>query len=198
MVDFKTSQTKKNLLRAFAGESQARNRYVFAAGLARAQKQYVLERIFLFTAEQEKEHAEIFYNHLAPCSGENIAIDGTYPIDISPDIGVLLGMARHNETEEYTNVYPGFANVARQEGFEEIAQTFENIAKIENTHAERFARYMQYVKDGTLYKAQQDQAWMCLNCGHIHTGPQAPNLCPVCRHEQGYFIRLGEAPYTGN
>ena len=196
MVDFANSQTRENLMRAFAGESQARNRYTFAAGLANAQRQYVLERIFLFTAGQEKEHAEIFYNHLVPCAGENIAIDGTYPIDIATDMAELLNMARHNETEEAVNVYPAFANVARQEGFEAIARTFEMIAQIENTHALRFACYMQYVKDGTLYRAAQEQAWMCLNCGHILTGMQAPNVCPVCRHEQGYFIRVQEAPYT--
>lgn len=198
MTDFANSQTKINLLRAFAGESQARNRYTFAAGVAHAQRQFVLERLFLFTADQEKEHAEVFYNHLAPCAGETIAIEGTYPIDIDTDMAKLLGMARHNETEEFASVYPAFANIARKEGFEEIARTFEMIAQIENTHAQRFAHYMQYVQDGTLYRAQQEQMWMCLNCGHILTGLQAPDICPVCHHEQGYFIRLSEAPYTSN
>ena len=164
MADFANSQTRENLMRAFAGESQARNRYTFAAGLANAQRQYVLERIFLFTAGQEKEHAEIFYNHLVPCAGENIAIDGTYPIDIATDMAELLNMARHNETEEAVNVYPAFANVARQEGFEAIARTFEMIAQIENTHALRFACYMQYVKDGTLYRASSHSGWKAAGC----------------------------------
>lgn len=195
MVDFQISKTKENLMRAFAGESQARNRYTFAAGLAHAQKQYVIEKIFLFTADQEKEHAEVFYGYLAPTANQNIKIDGTFPVDISSDLQELLMMARHNEIEEHTSVYPMFAAVAKEEGFTDIANAFTQIAKIENTHAQRFERYAQYVKDGSLYKAQAGQQWMCLNCGHILTGEQAPENCPVCEHERGYFIRLQETPY---
>lgn len=132
------SQTKENLMRAFAGESQARNRYTFASGEAIKQGYHMIGDVFLFTANQEKEHAEIFYKHLEPMAGETIFIDGGYPIDISKDIKTLLDYAKHNEYEEYGDVYQHFAEVAKQEGFLKIAQDFKNIAEIEKTHGDRF------------------------------------------------------------
>lgn len=187
-MDFAQSETAKNLMRAFAGESQARNRYTFAASVAKKQDLPLLERVFLFTAGQEKEHAEIFYNHLKALAGQTIFIDGGYPVDIDADIGNLLQKAKHNEFEEYEDVYPKFAAVAKEEGFADVAQSFSMIAEIEKTHGERFLRYANAVKDGTLFAAAAEKEWLCLNCGHIHKGPKAPKQCPVCAHAQGYFI----------
>jgi len=195
-VNFKDSETKDNLMRAFAGESQARNRYTFAASQARKQKLIVLERIFRYTADQEKEHAEIFYGFLRDLAGETIHVDGGYPVDFSEGMAGLLRMAEHNEMEEYGVVYRSFGDKAKEEGFQEIAAAFYLIAEIEKSHAERFARYAEWMEQGKLFNAEGEACWLCLNCGHIHRGPVAPPLCPVCRHEQGYFVRLEEAPWT--
>lgn len=195
-VDFKTSKTKDNLMRAFAGESQARNRYTFAASEAKTQKFPVLEQIFLYTANQEKEHAQIFYDFLKEFSGETIHIDGGYPVDLDSNIAALLRMAEHNEMEEYNDVYKTFGDKAKEEGFPAIAYAFYQIAEIEKSHGERFARYAQWMEQGRLFSADGDAYWLCLNCGHIHKAPSAPSHCPVCQHEQGYFVRLEEAPWT--
>lgn len=195
-MDFAQSKTRENLMRAFAGESQARNRYTFAASQAKKDKLHIIEGIFTFTANQEKEHAEIFYNLLSDCAGENILVDGSYPVDISQNLLDLLKMAHHNEYEEYQDVYANFAQVAQQEGFTQIANTFSQIAAIEKTHGDRFARFAELVETGALFTEQTSCSWMCLNCGHIHVGPQAPQKCPVCQHDQGYFIRLDMAPFA--
>ncbi len=189
-MDFKNSETKKNLLRAFAGESQARNRYTFAASQARKQNLYVIEAVFNFTAGQEKEHAEVFYNFLSSEAGENIAIDGTYPIDISDSMISLLESAHHNEYEEYGDVYKRFAEVAENEGFREVAATFRNIAEIEKVHGDRFQKFAQLLKEDKLFVSDVKTKWMCLNCGFIFEGTNVPPACPVCRHDRGYFVRL--------
>ncbi len=191
-MDFKTSETKLNLLRAFAGESQARNRYTFAASEAKKQNLAVIERLFTFTAGQEKEHAELFYNALGECAGENIEICAGYPIDISTNMVDLLKSAVHNEFEEYNPVYANFAKVAQEEGFTKISKLFENIAEIEKSHAERFEHFMELMQQGKLFSNDNETKWLCLNCGHLHTGKDAPNVCPVCEHNQGYFIRYNE------
>ena len=196
MVDFKNSETKDNLMRAFAGESQARNRYTFAAREARRQKQPVLEAVFLFTADQERAHARIFYNHLKELSGENLQVNGTYPVEVYDDLAKLLRCAQHNEYEEFDPVYEAFGKKAEEEGFMAVAQSFYTIARIEKLHGDRFGQYAQWLEEGQLHKAQVQTGWMCLNCGHVHYGPQAPKTCPVCYEEQGYFIRLGLVPYT--
>lgn len=196
MVDFKTSQTKDNLMRAFAGESQARNRYTFAAGIAVKQKQHMIADVFLFTANQEKEHAEIFYNHLQQLAGETIFIDGGYPIDISEDVISLLKSAHHNEYEEYQDVYQNFSEIAKQEGFLKVAQDFKNIADIEKTHGDRFQEIATLLENNQLYVSNVTCRWMCLNCGFIYEGTAVPERCPVCDHDQGYFIRIELAPYT--
>lgn len=196
MVDFKTSQTKDNLMRAFAGESQARNRYTFAAGIAVKQKQHMIADVFLFTANQEKEHAEIFYNHLQQLAGETIFIDGGYPIDLSDDVISLLKSAHHNEYEEYQDVYQNFSEIAKQEGFLKVAQDFKNIADIEKTHGDRFLEIAALLEKNQLYVSNVTCRWMCLNCGFIYEGTAVPERCPVCDHDQGYFIRIELAPYT--
>lgn len=194
-VDFKTSETKDNLMRAFAGESQARNRYTFAAGQAKAQKLPVIEAIFTYTANQEREHAEIFYNHLKELSGETIHIDGGYPVDLSDDIGTLLRMAQHNEYEEHDDVYKSFADKAHEEGFYQVESSFRLIAEIEKVHGDRFGRFAEYLEQNKLFVSETKTAWFCLNCGYIFEGEQAPKSCPACHHDQGYFIRFELSPY---
>lgn len=196
-VDFKDSETLKNLMRAFAGESQARNRYTFAADLCRQQKLQVLEEVFTFTAGQEKEHAEIFYNHMKEMAGETISIDGGYPVDITNDVLQLLRRAQHNEYEEHDPVYRDFGDAAQREGFPKIAASFYKIADIEKTHGDRFGFFADLLEQGRLFSSESRTVWMCLNCGFIFEGAEAPRSCPVCQHDQGYFIRLDMAPYGG-
>lgn len=193
-IDLKSSETLKNLMRAFAGESQARNRYTFAAGLCRQQKLHLLEQVFLFTANQEKEHAEIFYNHVSSLSGMTISIDGSYPVNHSNRVIDLLRSAQHNEFEEFDPVYPSFAAVAAEEGFPDIARSFQQIASIEQTHGKRFALLADLLEKERLFVSDVKCGWMCLNCGHIQESLVAPELCPVCSHDQGYFIRLEMLP----
>lgn len=191
-MDFKNSQTKLNLMKAFAGESQARNRYTFAASEAKKQNLNVVEKLFTFTANQEKEHAELFYNCLKELSGENITVDGTYPVDISTNIVSLLQSATHNEFEEYSPVYSNFANIAKEEGFIKVYNLFSKIAEIEKTHGERFQYFAKLLDENKLFKEDKETKWICLNCGHIHYANEAPKICPVCDHNQGYFIRYNE------
>lgn len=194
-VDFRSSQTMENLMRAFAGESQARNRYLFAASQARKEHHHVIEAIFRFTADQEKEHAEVFYGHLKELAGETIRIYGTYPVDIADDVAKLLRMAQHNEYEEYDPVYKAFGDTAKEEGFNKIAASFHMISKIEKIHGDRFGKFARLMEEKKLYEADEEVAWMCLNCGHVHWGKEAPKECPVCHHDRGYFIRLELAPF---
>lgn len=190
------SQTKLNLMRAFAGESQARNRYTFSASQAKQNKLHVIEAVFTFTAAQEKEHAKIFYNHLKEVAGESVLIDGSYPVDISQDVVSLLRAAQHNEFEEHGEVYPSFANIAKEEGFIKVARSFEMIAAIEKTHGDRFGLLADMMEQNKLFLADAECGWMCLNCGYVYTGKGAPEKCPVCDHDQGYFVRLTMAPYS--
>ncbi len=196
MQDFKNSETVKNLMRAFAGESQARNRYTFAAGIAKKEKLPVIEAVFRFTADQEKEHGEIFYNYMKELAGETIHIDGGYPVDISQKTVDLLKAARHNEYEEHDTVYKAFGDKAIEEGFGEIGRVFHQIAAVEKMHGDRFELFAGLLEQNKLFLSDTATGWMCLNCGHALTGTQAPAMCPVCRHDQGYFIRLELAPYT--
>lgn len=196
MMDLKNSETRINLLRAFAGESQARNRYTFAAAQAKQQKLHVIEAVFTFTANQEKEHAEIYYNHLKELSGETIQMDGGFPVDGAQNVAQLLRMAQHNEFEEFDPVYPAFAKIAKEEGFAKIANSFDWIAGIEKTHGERFGKLADLLEQDRLFLSDVECGWMCLNCGYVFTGKGAPEKCPVCDHDRGYFIRLTMAPYT--
>ena len=197
MSELQNSETRENLMRAFAGESQARNRYTFAAGLCRKQQLHVLEAVFTFTANQEKEHAEIFYNHLKELDGDTIRIDGGYPVEVTNNVLQLLRRAQHNEYEEFDPVYKNFAETARKEGFSQAAASFQQIAAIEQTHGNRFRYYADLLENDQLFVSDVKCAWMCLNCGHIQEGLQAPKSCPVCQHDQGFFIRLELTPYGG-
>ena len=173
-VDLKNSETLKNLMRAFAGESQARNRYTFAASVCRQQKLHVVEAVFRFTADQEKEHAEIFYNHMKELAGQTVAIDGTYPVDLTNDVKELLRKAQHNEYEEHDPVYKTFGDVAQQEGFSAVAASFHKIAEIEQAHGNRFGRLADLLEQGKLFVSDVQCAWMCLNCGQIIHATMAP------------------------
>ena len=197
-VDFAKSQTHQNLLRAFAGESQARNRYTFAAGLAKRQNLQVIEQLFRFTADQERAHAKVFYSFLEPLTGSNISIDGTYPVDLSPSVLEQLRAAQHNEYQEFEHDYAEFGRIARQEGFEVIGGRFEMIAQIEKTHGDRFGLFADLLEGKKLFADGEETVWMCLNCGELIRASQAPALCPVCSHDQGHFIRLEMAPFTRN
>ena len=196
-VEFKNSETKDNLMRAFPGESQARNRYTMGAQQAKKEKQQAIAQVFLYTAGQEKEHAEIFYNHLKELGGESIHVDGTYPVDITEDLAELLRMAQHNEYEEHEDVYQKFGDKAKEEGFMNVANSFYMIAKIEKTHGDRFGRFAKWLEENKLHVSDVKTGWMCLNCGHIYEGESAPENCPVCQHDKGYFIRLELSPFEG-
>lgn len=196
-VEFKNSETKDNLMRAFAGESQARNRYTMGAQQAKKEKQQAIAQVFLYTAGQEKEHAEIFYNHLKELGGESIHVDGTYPVDITEDLAELLRMAQHNEYEEHEDVYQKFGDKAKEEGFMNVANSFYMIAKIEKTHGDRFGRFAKWLEENKLHVSDVKTGWICLNCGHIYEGESAPEKCPVCQHDKGYFIRLELSPFEG-
>ena len=163
MPDLRDSETAKNLMRAFAGESQARNRYTFAAGLARFQKMPMVEQIFTYTANQEKEHAEIFYQFLEPLDKETIFIDGGYPVDLEQNTLAQLNAAAHNEFEEHDVVYKSFGDIAKAEGFTQIGNAFHMIAEIEKTHGERFQYLADLLGSGKLYISDVKTGWVCLN-----------------------------------
>ncbi|HJC73674.1 MAG TPA: rubrerythrin family protein [Candidatus Mediterraneibacter faecavium] len=194
-VNFSESMTKENLMRAFAGESQARNRYTIAAERAEKDGMFTVAEIFRYTADQERAHAERFYELLKELSGQTIHIDGSYPVDQQEDLPGLLRAAEHNEHEEFADVYQAFGNTAREEGFSEAASAFHQIAEIEHVHEQRFAKLAEMLESGTWYQPKAASKWMCTNCGYIHEGNQAPPVCPVCRHEQGYFIPYEMACY---
>ena len=194
-VEFSESETKDNLMRAFAGESQARNRYTFAASQAKKNGLHVVSAIFAFTASQEKEHAEIFYNHLKEMAGETIFVDGGYPVDITEDVEKLLRMAQHNEYEEHEPIYKTFGEKALEEGFKNVAASFLQIAEIEKVHGDRFGKYAKLLEEGKLFVSDVEVEWMCLNCGYVYKGLEAPKVCPVCKHDRGYFIRFEFAPF---
>ncbi len=195
-VEFGKSETKINLMRAFAGESQARNRYTFAASEAKSQKLFVVHAVFDFTAEQEKAHAKVFGDFLRTEESGSIRIDGGYPTDPKGNVAALLRAAQHNENEEFETVYKSFADTAEEEGFSQIAAAFRNIAKIEKVHSDRFSRLAELLEADKLFVSDIECDWMCLNCGYIFSGREVPEKCPVCSHDRGYFIRYTLAPYS--
>ena len=188
-IKFENSNTKINLLKAFAGESQARNRYTFAASQAQKDGLQIIGKIFTFTANQEKEHAKLFYKKLAPFCGENIKIEGGYPVDLYNNTLDLLKCAKNNEYEEYNDVYKSFGEEAKSEGFDDIADIFMKVSKIEKVHGDRFNRLIENIENGTLFESSKEERWICLNCGEILVSKVAPKICTVCDHPQGYQIR---------
>ena len=192
---FNGTKTKDNLMRAFAGESQARNRYTFASEIAKQQKLYVIEAIFKFTASQEKAHAKIFMNHLSELDGSTIRIDGSYPVETTNDVLTLLKNAVHNEAEEHDVVYKEFSNVAHSEGLYTVENSFNMIANVERIHSERFKLFADLLQNDKLFISNVKTKWFCLNCGFEIDSTQAPPVCPSCHGEQGYFIRAELCPY---
>lgn len=195
-MNLSESKTLQNLMRAFAGESQARNRYYFAASAAKNAKLPMIQRVFEYTADQEYEHAGIFFKHMRTAGVKNVDIAGGYPVDLQTDVLSLLRDAQHNESEEHHIVYPDFARIADEEGFGNIARSFRGIAAIEQSHGDRFALLANWMEDGELFKSSRPVRWLCLNCGSIIEGCEAPAMCPVCQHEQGYYIREEYAPFA--
>ena len=195
MQAFAHSQTRENLMRAFAGESQARNRYTIAAGIAREKNLYVVQQVFLFTADQELTHAKQFYRQLADLSGQTVRADGTYPVDLYPDLLSHLRAAQHNEFQEWEHDYAHFAKTASEEGFPLVAKLFDSIAGIERIHGERFGRFADLLEREELFVSSVTCQWMCLNCGYVVESTMAPASCPVCHHPQGYFVRMEMVPF---
>ncbi|MBR5444525.1 MAG: rubrerythrin family protein [Clostridia bacterium] len=197
-MSFTPTETHLNLMRAFAGESQARNRYTIAAGKAREKNLYVLEEVFLYTADQERAHAAVFYDLLKDAAGQTLMIDGGFPADLDPAMTKILQAAQHNERAEATDIYPAFAAQADADGNTRAAALFREIAKIEAVHAERFGQFAAWLAGDALFSNNAGCVWMCQNCGHLHNGTQAPGICPVCLHEQGYFLRAEMSACTNS
>jgi len=188
-MDIKGSQTEKNLLAAFAGESQARNRYDYFASQAKKDGFVQVSRIFTETALQEKEHAKRFFKFL---QGGDVEIQAAYPAGRIQSTQENLIAAAHGENEEWSTLYPAFASVAREEGFENIARVWEAICVAERNHEKRYLALARNIEAGLVFGRKLDQVWYCQNCGYIHEGPEAPLVCPACAHPQSYFCLLGE------
>lgn len=188
-VDFRSSKTKVNLMKAFAGECQARERYEISASFAKKERLQIISKAFLSVADQEKEHGKIFYDFLKPFSSESIRIDADYPVDLFDSTLEFLKKASGNEMNEFEDLYDEFGSIARDEGFPDISKKFFEIASIEKTHFERFNKLSSNLENGTLFKSNVPQRWVCLNCGNVYEGTEVPDSCPVCEHNKGYYIR---------
>ena len=171
-MELKGSKTEKNLMTAFAGESEARNKYTYFASVAKKEGYEQISAIFLKTAENEKEHAKMWFKALGGLS----------------DTAKNLAAAAEGENYEWTDMYAGFAETARAEGFTKIAALFTEVGKIEKEHEERYRALLASVKEGTMFEKEKEVVWVCSNCGHIHVGPKAPEVCPVCEHPKAYFM----------
>ncbi len=174
--ELKGTETEKNLMAAFAGESEARNKYTYFASKAKKDGYVQISKIFEETAANEKEHAKLWYKILA---GIGSTVD-------------CLNAAADGEAYEWKEMYPGFAKTAREEGFNDIADLFEQVAAIEKEHEERYRKLLKNIEDGIVFSADGDTIWECSNCGHVVVGPKAPEVCPVCNHPQAYFIRKAQ------
>ena len=185
----KGTRTEKNLLKAFAGESQARNRYTFFASVARKEGYEQIASIFTETAGNEKEHAEVFFKYLV---GGDLEITAAYPSGIIGDTKANLEAAANGEKMEWETIYPDFEKVAREEGFQEIATSFKEIAEVEEFHENRYRKLAKNIANGEVFKKKATVKWHCTNCGYIHEGPEAPTECPACKHPQAYYELLTE------
>jgi rubrerythrin len=183
-MDFKGSKTEKNLLAAFAGESQARSRYNFFASVARKEGYEQIAAIFEETADNEKEHAKLFFKHL---KGGLVELKATYPAGVIASTAENLKEAAEGEKMEWGTIYPQFAEVAEQEGFTEVANTFRMVAKVEAYHERRYLKLLENIKQDKVFKKDKPIKWKCRNCGHVYEGNEAPEKCPVCSHPRSYF-----------
>jgi rubrerythrin len=184
VMEFKGSQTEKNLLAAFAGESQARTRYTFFASAAKKEGFEQISAIFQETADNEKEHAQLFFNHLR---GGMAEIKATYQAGITTTTAQNLLAAAEGEKLEWGTLYPNFAEVATKEGFKDVANTFRMVARVENYHERRYRKLLANVEKGSVFKKESPVKWKCRNCGYVFEGSSAPDKCPVCNHPQSYY-----------
>jgi rubrerythrin len=192
MKTLKGTKTAENLMKAFAGESQARNRYSYYASVAKKEGYVQIANIFLETADNEKEHAKRFFKFLnESLKGETVEINATYPVGLGNTKENLLGAA-NGENEEWTDLYPEFAKTAEEEGFADIAIIFRKISEVEKHHEERYRQLLSSIENNTIYHRDTVVSWKCNNCGYIHEGESAIELCPACAHPQGYFEVLSE------
>jgi len=189
MTSLKGTQTEKNLLTAFAGESQARNRYTYFASKAKKEGYVQISDIFTETANQEKEHAKRFFKFL---EGGEVEITGAFPSGVIGTTLENLKAAAAGEHYEHTEMYPGFAKVAREEEFNDIAAVFEAISVAEKQHEKRYDDLAANIEAGKVFKKDNTVAWRCRNCGYLHESEEAPDLCPACAHPQAHFELLGE------
>lgn len=188
MKSLKGTKTAENLMKSFAGESQARTRYTYYASVAKKQGYVQIANIFMETAEQEKEHAKRFYKFLKDdFAGEAIEINAGYPVDLYDDTAENLRAAAKGEHEEWSHDYPEFARIAREEGFPAIAVAYERITEVENRHERRYNKLLKNLEEGKVFKKDEPVLWKCNNCGYIFEGEEAPEVCPACLHPQGYF-----------
>ncbi len=185
----KGTKTEKNVLTAFAGESQARNRYTYFASAARKEGFEQIAAIFTETAENEKEHAKVFFKYL---EGGETEIVAAYPAGMIKDTKSNLEAAAVGEQAEWTSIYVNFAKVARDEGFPEIARSFDQIAKVEKFHEARYRKLTDNVAKGEVFKKTSATKWHCMNCGYVFEGSEAPKECPACKHPQAYYEMLAE------
>jgi rubrerythrin len=188
-VELKGSRTERNLLTAFAGESQARNRYTFFASQARKDGYMQIADIFEETANQEKEHAKRFFGLL---QGGEVEVQAAFPAGVIGVTAENLRAAAAGEGHEWQEMYPGFAQIARDEGFKNVAAIFEAIAVAEKQHGKRYADLLANIEAGRVFKRDNPVVWRCRNCGYLHQGKEAPGACPACAHPQAYFELLGE------
>ncbi len=189
MTSIRATQTEKNLLTAFAGESQARNRYTYFASAAKKAGYEQISAIFIETADNEKEHAERLFKFL---EGGDVEITGSFPAGIIGDTVPNLEAAADGENYEHTTMYPEFADVAEKEGFSEIAEVFRNIAVAEKAHEERYRALIGNIEQDMVFKRDTVVKWKCRNCGYIHEGTEAPEECPACAHARAYFELWGK------
>jgi len=185
----KGSRTEKNLLAAFAGESQARNRYTYFAGAARKEGLEQIANIFMETAENEKEHAKVFFKYL---EGGDVEIAATYPAGAIKDTKSNLEQAAAGENMEWTTLYSDFAKVATDEGFPEVARSFEQISKVEKFHESRYRKLINNLLNNEAFQKKTPVKWHCINCGYVFEGPAAPRECPACKHPRAFYEVLAE------
>ncbi|MBC7255899.1 MAG: rubrerythrin family protein [Chloroflexi bacterium] len=189
MASIKGTQTEKNLLAAFAGESQARNRYTYFAEVAEAEGYQQIAAIFRDTADNEREHAKRFFQCL---EGGEVVITAGYPAGVIGDTAANLEAAAAGERMEWTTLYKNFAEVAEQEGFRQIAALFKEISEVEEGHEKRYLKLLENVREGKVFQRDEEVYWRCRNCGYIHKGKSAPKTCPACLKPQAYYELLAE------
>ncbi len=186
-MTLKGTKTAKNLMISFAGESQANMRYTYYASTAKKEGYVQISNIFEETARNEKEHAKRFFKFLnVDLKGEAVEVQWNYPVELGTTAENLLEAA-NGEHEEFVDMYPTFADIAEEEGFKEIAHVWREIAEVEDRHERRFRKLLSNIENGTVFKKDEVVEWKCNNCGYIHTGKSAPELCPACAHPQAHF-----------